>query len=225
MKGHVNRTMIVPTAPRVARFLSAAAVCVVLLGLPGCNSIDTPKVSTQGIIESTGTVEATASLLTTAPTSAEVPTSTAADAANALAADPGPTAPSGIWPAKVAAFAKSFKGPVWYPKAVPAGYKVESLDIVELEPGSGLICDIVYTKGESSIGFTQGSPKTRDYEIESAGKVPWGNETADLVYEDPADKSSPQIIVYLKDGNFAEIYGDASIAELKAMAASMVPVK
>ena len=33
------------------------------------------------------------------------------------------------------------------------------------------------------------------------------------------------MIVYNNGGNFAELYGDASIAELKAMAASMVPVK
>ena len=33
------------------------------------------------------------------------------------------------------------------------------------------------------------------------------------------------MIVYSKGGNFAELYGDASLAELKAMAASMVPVK
>ena len=213
---------------RIAPLLIAALLGTAAVGLQGCKGSDTPKVSTQGIVvEATGTVQATLTpeATSTPITSAEVPETDAAAAANALAADPGPTAPSGIWPAKVGAFAKSFSGPVWYPKTIPAGYKIESLDIVELEPGSGLICDIIYTKGESSIGLTQGSPKTRDYEIVSAGKVPWGTETADLMYEDPADKSSPQMIVYLKGGNFAELYGDASLAELKAMAASMVPVK
>ena len=80
-----------------------------------------------------------------------------------------------LWPAKVGAFAKSFSGPVWYPKTIPSGYKTDSIDIVELEPGSGLICDIIFVNGEKSLGFTQGSPKTRDYEIVSIGEGAVGN--------------------------------------------------
>jgi hypothetical protein len=199
-------------------------VCASLLGLQGCKGKDTPKTSTKGLVEATGTVQATSSADSTALTSADVATSTPADAANALAAAPS-TKTSTSWPAKVGAFAKSFSGPVWYPKSIPKGYKTDSLDIVELEPGSGLICDIVYVNGEKSLGFTQGSPKTRDYEIVSTAKVPWGTDTADVVLEDPADPASAQMIVYNKGGNFAELYGDASLAELKAMAASMVAVK
>jgi hypothetical protein len=215
--------------PRVKRasvaILAATFVCVALAGLQGCKGKDTPNLSTKGlVVESTGTVQAPLSVEASGPTSADVPTSSAADAANALAAAQSPKVAT-IWPAKVGAFAKSFKGPVWYPKTTPKGFKVDSLDIVELEPGSGLICDIVYVSGEKSVGFTQGSPKTRDYEIVSTGKVPWGTDTADVVLEDPADPKSPQMIVYNKGGNFAELYGDASFAELKAMAASMVAVK
>lgn len=209
---------------RVAALIAVAVLCLFASGLQGCGSKDTPNISTKDVVESTGTVQATLSVDVAATTSVDPIASTAADAANALAADPGPVAAAG-WPAKVGSFAKSFKGPAWYPKSIPKGYKAESIDIVELEPGSGLICDIVYTSGEKSIGFTQGSPKTRDYEIVSVGKVPWGAETADLVYEDPADKASAQMIVYSSGGNFAELYGDASIAELKTMAASMVAVK
>jgi hypothetical protein len=201
-----------------------ALLCVAAVGLQGCKGKNTPNTSTKGLVESTGTVQATMSVETTAVTSADVPTSSAADAANALAAAPAPKV-STIWPPKVGAFAKSFSGPVWYPKAIPKGYKSDSIDLVELEPGSGLICDIVYVSGEKSLGFTQGSPKTRDYEVVSTGKVPWGTDTADVVLEDPADPASAQMIVYNKGGNFAELYGDASIAELKAMAASMVAVK
>jgi hypothetical protein len=220
------RSAVEPSRARRA----AIAITVVLLaasviGLQGCKDINAPKTSTKGlVVDETGTVQAPLSVETTGLTSADVPTSSAADAANALAAAPAPKV-STIWPAKVGAFGKSFKGPVWYPKTIPKGFKVDSLDIVELEPGSGLICDIVYVSGEKSLGFTQGSPKTRDYEIVSTGKVPWGTETADVVYEDPADPKSPQMIVYNNGGNFAELYGDASFAELKAMAASMVAVK
>ncbi len=114
-------------------------------------------------------------------TSADVPTSSAADAANALAAAPAPKVKT-LWPPKVGAFAKSFRGPVWYPKTIPSGYKTDSIDIVELEPGSGLICDIIYVNGEKSLGFTQGSPKTRDYEIVSIGEGAVGNRDARTSY-------------------------------------------
>jgi hypothetical protein len=219
----------VKVRPRVCRVATASIavvlLCVSLVALQGCKGKDTPNTSTKGlVVESTGTVQATSSVETTVPISSEIATTSVADAANALAAAPAPKT-STIWPAKVGAFAKSFKGPVWYPKTIPKGYKVDSLDLVELEPGSGLICDIVYVSGDKSLGFTQGSPKTRDYEIVSTGKVPWGTETADVVYEDPSDPASAQMIVYNKGGNFAELYGDASLAELKAMAASMVEVK
>lgn len=217
---------LLPRAQRAtAAVFAITLLCTGLLGLQGCKGKDGPTTTTKGlVVESTGTVEATSSVEVTAPTSAEVPTSFPADAANALAAAPAPKTPT-LWPQKVGAFAKSFNGPVWYPKSIPKGYKIDSTDIVELEPGSGLICDIIYVSGEKSIGFTQGSPKTRDYEIVSTGKVPWGTETADVVLEDPIDPASPPMIVYNNGGNFAELYGDASLAELKAMAASMVPVK
>jgi hypothetical protein len=212
-------------AQRAASIAAVALICLSPMGLQGCKGKDAPNTSTSGlVVESTGTVQATSSVETTVPISSQVATTSAADAANALAAQPAPKT-SAIWPAKVGAFAKSFSGPVWYPKAIPKGYKMDSADIVELEPGSGLICDIIYVSGEKSLGFTQGSPKTRDYEIVSAGKTPWGTETADVVFEDPADPASAQMIVYSKGGNFAELYGDATLAELKAMAASMVPVK
>ena len=133
--------------------------------------------------------------------------------------------PAGIWPARVGSFALSFKGPVWYPKFVPKGYKIDSLDVVEFDPGSGLVCDIVYLNGDKAVEFTQGSPKSREYEIVSVGKVAWGTEKADIVHEDPSDKTTPIIIVYNHGGNFAELTGDASDADLKAMAASMVAVK
>jgi hypothetical protein len=218
----------IAVATRGQRVLIAAAtlalLCVSLAGLQGCKGRNTPNTITSGLVEATGTVQATASVEASAVTSVDVPTSTVADAANALASAPAPKVKT-AWPVKVGAFAKSFNGPVWYPKSIPKGYKTDSMDIVELEPGSGLICDIIYVSGEKSLGFTQGSPKTRDYEIVSTAKVPWGTETADVVSEDPSDPASAQMIVYSKGGNFAELYGDASLAELKAMAASMVAVK
>jgi hypothetical protein len=221
----MRRTTALTSSQRVVVTSAVIALlCASFVGLQGCKGKNTPNTSTKGLVDSTGTVQATMSVEPTMPTSADIPTSTVADAANALAAAPAPKV-STIWPPKVGAFAKSFKGPVWYPKTIPKGYQSDSIDLVELEPGSGLICDIVYVSGEKSLGFTQGSPKTRDYEIVSTGKVPWGTDIADVVLEDPADPASAQMIVYSKGGNFAELYGDASIAELKAMAASMVAVK
>jgi hypothetical protein len=133
---------------------------------------------------------------------------------------------SSVIPAQVVKFAKDFNGPAWYPKVIPKGYKNDSVDVVELETGSGLICDVVFLNGDKSVGFTQGSPQTRDYQILSVGKVPWGTfGSADVIYEDPEDKSSPLMIVFTSGGNFAEIYGDTGIEPLKAMAASMSSVK
>jgi hypothetical protein len=102
---------------------------------------------------------------------------------------------------------------------------VDGIDVLELETGSGLVCDIVYMSGDKELEFMQGSPKTREYDIVSVGKVPWGTETADVVYEDPADPTTPKMIVYSKNGTLAELSGTASFEELKAMAASMVAAK
>ncbi|MDO8964538.1 MAG: hypothetical protein Q7W30_08630 [Coriobacteriia bacterium] len=140
------------------------------------------------------------------------------------AAAPGPIAPAG-WPVKVGTFAKKFAGPTWYPVTVPKGFAVDMVDVLELEPGAGLICDVALIGGEKYIGFIQGSPKTREYPIVSVGKVPWGTETADVVHEDPEDTSSPKMIVYSKGGTLAEIAGDATFDQLKAVAAGMVRVK
>jgi hypothetical protein len=170
-------------------------------------------------------IETTSEVLTPGGTAATAGGPSSSGAVNAPMPKQSKKAPAGIWPTKVGVFSQAFKGPVWYPKSVPSGYAVDSLDVVEFDPGSGLVCDIVYLKGEKVIQFTQGSPKTRDYEIVSVGKVPWGNKTADVVHQDPADNTTPIVIVYSKGGTFAELTGDASEAELKAVAASMVAVK
>ena len=154
---------------------------------------------------------------------AEAPSSSGA--VNAALPKQTRTAPVGFWPAKVGLFALNFHGPVWYPKTTPAGWAVDSLDVVELDPGSGLVCDVIYASGEKSVEFMQGSPKTRDYDIVSVGKVAWGTQKADMVHQDPTDNTTPITIVYSKGGNFAELSGDVSLTELKAIAASMVEVK
>jgi hypothetical protein len=180
---------------------------------------------TKNVVDSTGTVQAS---MSAEPTSAGSALSTQPAPAPGTPGAPAPApAPksSTLWPTKIGTFAKNFKGPVWYPKYLPAGYKADSIDVVEFDPGSGLVADIVYLNGEKTLGFTQGSPATRDYEIVSIGKVAWGTAQADIVHEDPEDTTSPQMIVYNAGGNFAELYGDAGIAELTKVAASMVPVK
>jgi hypothetical protein len=133
--------------------------------------------------------------------------------------------PSGKWPAKVADFASKAKIPVWYPSTLPKELKLDAVDVLELEPGTGLVCDAYFVGTDTELGLIQGSPKTREYEIVSLGKVPWGTKTADIVCEDPEDSSSPRMIVYSSKDNLAELWGGASLDQLKAIAASMVLVK
>jgi hypothetical protein len=134
-------------------------------------------------------------------------------------------APAGTWPAEVADFAKKAKGPVWYPTALPEGLTIDALDVLELEPGTGFVCDIYYLGGTTEIGFIQGSPTTREYDFVSLEKVAWGTETADVIYEDPEDTSSPKMIVYNTKDNLAELLGGEDVEQLKTIAASMVLVK
>ena len=229
------------TQPAWRIFAIAVLVCSGL-SLGACRSRSRAVLQSSDVPVEAGTVQASMPVDSQPPTtSATTPTPNAGAVAAPGAGTSGISAstpqapqtsqgnakkaPVGIWPQKVGSFSTSFKGPVWYPKHIPAGFKIDSLDVVEFDPGSGLVCDIVYLNGDKVVQFTQGSPKTRDYEIVSVGKVPWGTETADVVHEDPTDKTTPIVIVYSKGGNFAELTGDVSDAELKAIAASMVAVK
>ncbi len=229
-------------ARRVAPVIAVALIVLVLSGVSACKSKDTAKTEKRGAIEATGTVQAqlppessvstessgavsataTSAVSTTGTSGASKPATRSASAPSKTTQKPA--APT-IWPAKVGKYARAVRSPVWYPKSVPAGFKVNSLDVVEFDKGSGLVCDMVFLKGDKALLFTQGSPKNRSYAIVSQGKVPWGPETADIVRQDPADPASPVMIVYSRGGNFAELQGDASLAELKAIAKSMVPVK
>jgi hypothetical protein len=199
--------------PGVLAFTIALSV---LLTGPGCGSKEAEKPPVKETIVATSTVEATAALEATTivpPTASTTVT-------------PPPAVPTGPWPAKVAkSFAAKVKGPAWWPKSLPSGVKMDSLDILQFEPGSGLVCDAFFIGGAIEIGFLQGSPKTREFEIVSLGKVPWGTEKADVVSEDPEDPAAPQMIVYNAKGNLAELSGGTSIEQLKAVAASMVLVK
>jgi hypothetical protein len=218
----------------------AVIVCLVAVGLSvtACKPRYKPSTVQAGAPVETGTVQATMSIDSTVVTAPAVVASdgvspAAADAGSVLTQDaagnfnaaPGSTPISGPWPAKVGLFAKGFKGEVWYPKAIPSGYKADSIDIVELDKSTGLVCDIVYLNGENAIQLTQGSPKGRNYDIVSVGKVPWGTGKADIVHQDPADTTTPIAIVYSGGGTFAELSGDVSDVQLKAIAASMVAVK
>jgi hypothetical protein len=184
--------------------------------LTGCKPLDEPNVSSIPGVESTGTVQA--ELPPDATGTVEAQLSTGAPSA--------PAAPT-LWPAKVGTFFKNFKKPTWYPKYVPSGYKLDTVDIIEMGTKTGLVCDIVFLNGEKALLFTQGSPTERDYEVVSAGKVAWGSgsDKADIMYQDPEDTSTPPMIIYSKGGTFIELQGDPSLAELKKVAASMVPVK
>lgn len=186
-----------PPARRRAVVLAVAvllAMCAALLG--GCKSVN--EVNTT---EATSTVEGKTVDATMTP-SGKIPT--------------------GVWPKKVGTFAASFKGPTWYPTKIPSTMKTVSLDALEMEPGSGLVCDIVYSDGTKYIELMQGSPKGRSYTIASSGKVAWGSAKADLVRDDPGNANSPTTIVYSAPGTLAELSGDVGIEQLKTIAASMV---
>ena len=214
-----------------SRVLAAVIAGLGVAGAPGCKSKDTPNVEKRGAIESTGTVQAEIPSGATATVQASGfagtnggGTSSGTTTAPSSTQTNKPTAPT-IWPAKVGQFARAVGSPIWYPKSLPAGWKLDSVDVIELDKGTGLVCDIVFLKGDKALVFTQGSPKERSYDVVSSQRVAWGYETADVVHQDPADPSSPVIIVYNRGGNFAELQGDPSLAELKAIAEGMVPVK
>jgi len=202
-------------ALRAAALIGMCALTASVIGCKSTSEVNTQKADgpvAQQAIQATLTVDSTASATATGVAGSVSPTSSS-------------PAPGKLWPAKVGTFAKNFKGPAWFPTSVPPGMKIDALDVVELEPGSGLICDIVWYDGKNPLMLTQGSPKNRDYEIVSIGKVAWGTGTADVVHEDPTDPTTAKMIVYSKDGNLAELSGVVDFETLKAVAASMVPVK
>jgi hypothetical protein len=215
----MQKQTIMNAPSRAIAGLALMLVATTLLSSAGCKSINEPNTEKatsavkQEAIQATLSVDASSALDPGSPGGSSLsPTSTA-------------IVPGKAWPAKVATFAKNFKGPVWYPTYVPKGMKVDSLDVVELDPGSGLICDIVFYDGKNPLMFTQGSPKSRTYQIVSVGKVPWGTDTADVVHEDPSDTTTAKMIVYTKDGNLAELSGVVDFETLKKVAASMMPVR
>lgn len=190
----------------------AASAVLVALALTGCH---------RGVI-----TEEPGSYVTTGSVQATLPASSGATGSTAATVSSSPTAMTAAgWPAKASQFAKSAKYTVWYPLGMPSGFKLQTLDIVELDPGSGLVLNMVLMSGDKTVTFTQGSPKERSYQVDSMEKVPWGTATADVVSQDPADPSAPIIIVYNQGGNFAELQGDLTNDQLKAIAASMVAVK
>ncbi len=204
-------------------------VALILVTTPACKSKDTPNVEKRGAVQSTGTVQAQMPSATTATTDAtgSVAATGTPPPTGSTGTTPGQTKPSAptIWPTKLGQFARVVNSPIWYPKTLPAGWKLDSVDVIELDKGTGLVANIIFLKGDKGLVLTQGSPKQRSYDIVSAGRVPWGSETADVIHQDPSDPSSPVIIVYNKGGNFAELQGDPSAEELKAIAKGMVLVR
>ncbi len=230
-----------PARTRVAHLTLIALAALLLLSTAGCKaSSNSPIIEFRGTNVATGTVQAPmANAATSAPapdssagsvvpsSAPSVPTQQNPSAAPAQAPmqNSGQAPQSSVWPAKVGQFAANFKGPVWFPKTIPTGYKVDSIDVVEFDPGSGLVCDAVWLNNGKVLELMQGAPKNRSYPITSAGKVKWGTDTADVVKQDPTSASSPVSIVYSKGGTFAELSGDLTLDQLKLVAASMVAVK
>jgi hypothetical protein len=208
-----------PIAIAIAAVAFVAFATLLLTGC-ACQPLDQPNTE-QGGIDATGTVQADLT-----PDATSTPGATSTPEATTPVEPTKPATPA-IWPAKVATFKKSFKKAVWYPAYLPSGYKVESLDIMEMDPDThtGLVCSIIYLNGEKVLQFAQGSPTDRKVDVVSAGKVPWGTDTADIMYQDPEDTSTPPMIIYSKGGTYIELQGDPSLAELKKIAASMVPVE
>jgi hypothetical protein len=179
------------------RVIVLAVLCAAL-ALAGCKSINEPIMVKTDKPVSAGTVQAT---MTTAP------------------------APRGAWPAKVGEFAANYKKRVWYPTAVPKSFEAPSVDVIELDPGTGLVCDMAFTHDSDAIIFTQGSAKARAYDIVSLGKVAWGDQKADIVREDPDDPSTRKMIVLSNADGLSELSGSVDFNVLKEVAASMKPVE
>ena len=224
-----------PVNRRLGYVLVVALACALLLVPVGCKKRNAPIIQFVDTPVTAPTVEATMSVqpssTATAPPSTGT-TSTSLEGGSSGAGAPAEaplarTAPPGntLWPTKVATFKLNFSGPVWYPKGVPSGFKIDSLNVVEFDPGTGLVCDIVWLRNGKVLQLMQGSPTNRSYPVVSSGKTKWGTETADIVRQDPSDPAAPVIIVYNRGGNFAELSGDLTTSQLKAIAASMVPVK
>jgi len=212
--------------------LVVAALCL-LLTVSGCKPKDEPttentdKPVEASQVQATMTADATTSVDATSPATPSTTATTPTTPAKPSTTKPSTTKPAipGL-PAKVATFAKNYKGPVWYPTGVPKAFKIDMLDVVELEPGTGLVCDIAFFDGTNVILFTQGSAKARVSDVVSIGKVPWGTSgQADIMHEDPTDTTTAKMIVFKSGDTLCELNGSVDIEVLKAVAASMVPVK
>jgi hypothetical protein len=236
---------------RLTHVFVLALACVLLVSAAGCKRKNTPIIEFVDAPVSAPTVEATMSVQPSSTPSAS--TSSSAAAPTGKVTVPGskgnditlkgsnappaagtveapmkkqaPTNKNTLWPTKVATFHLNYNGEAWWPKSVPAGYKIDSLNVVEFDRGSGLVCDTIWVSGGKMVELIQGSPKNRAYSYTSSGKTAWGTGTADVVRQDPSDLTAPVTIVYNKGGTFAELSGDLTLTQLKAMAASMVPVK
>lgn len=194
------RTLTTTTTPASGRTLAALALVTAILaaGAAGCRPPE-------------------------GPTTEKAKSPVAAPALQAtLTAEPGP---SGFWPEKIGRFSASFEGTTWYPSELPEGFAADTIDVIELEPQTGLVCDVAFFKGEDAIVFTQGSSLARQYDIEPVGTVAWGVTTAQVVHEDPTDTTSARMIVLSEDGALCELSGTVDLAVLEAVAKSMTRVK
>lgn len=194
----------------IAALVALVALSAVPVASGGCKPINEPTfVDNGGVPVNAPTVQA----------------SMTAEATSAAAAAGSGAAAGKRWPSRVVSFANSVKHPVWYPATLPPKMKLDSIDVIEMEPKTGLVCDAFFLGGAKSIRLTQGSPTARDYDIVSVEKVPWGTVTADVVHADPEDATTPRMIVLRSGGNLAELSGDVSLEVLKSVAASMQEVR
>ncbi len=83
------------------------------------------------------------------------------------------TGPEGPWPEKVGRFSVSSEGATGHPTDRPDGFEIDTVDVIELEPETGLVCNVVLLKGNEAIVFMQGSPLARQYGIDPVDTVPW----------------------------------------------------
>jgi hypothetical protein len=140
--------------------------------------------------------------------------------------------PTAFVPADFVTFAKALQaqsgsepttGTAWYPKYLPAGFKLASIETTVLAPGSGPVCDVIFASGTAQIYLSEGSPVMRDYEIVPLETVPWGTASASRMDND-GEPGGDQSIVYTDPRDMGELSGDVSMDELKKIAASMVTV-
>lgn len=124
-------------------------------------------------------------------------------------------------PAKFVKYAKHAKKhgmQAWYPKRIPAGYKVASLSVGDMGD-AGPYCDIVFKNGKKRIYLSQGTVVGADGELpQRDGTCKWGTKRADIY---KGGSLYGNLVWFGRAGDVAGLSGNLSLKNEKKMAAGM----